>query len=239
MRIVVKRTPEELAAEAADIVLEELTVPGPANVGLAGGSTPAAAYRLIGKAPIEWDRVTLWLGDERWVPLDDRASNTRMARAELGAAAGARLLAPDVSLGDPEQSARAYETTLASVFASQGDAPGTVVLGLGSDGHTASLFPGTAALGAHDRSYVSNWVPALGAWRLTATVKLLAKARHVLFLVAGADKAPVVAEILDDSIAHPARLVAEGARHVTWLLDDAAASHLKSPPRRPEPPTRS
>ena len=236
MRVVVMETASSLAEEAARIVIDELSVPGPATVGLAGGSTPLATYRLLADAGIDWGRASLWLGDERWVPPDDPASNSRTAREALGPAAGRSLLAPEFGSAGPQAAARAYEESLIALFAGQGGVPDTVLLGLGADGHTASLFPGTAALETADRLFVANWVPALDAWRLTATIELLASARHLVFLVAGEPKASVVAGILDDGIAHPAREVAMRGRHVTWLLDAAAASRLRSRRPRREPP---
>jgi 6-phosphogluconolactonase len=232
MRVVVYPSPDDVAVAAAQIIEAELAVPGPATLGLAGGTTPLATYRNLSAAAVEWSRVTLWLGDERWVPTTDPASNSGMAMRELGGAAGVSLLAPAFRPGDPDGAARAYEGRLNQAFAEHGGAPDTVLLGIGSDGHTASLFPGTTALNAEDPGYVANWVPALQGWRLTATVGLLAASRHVVFIVTGGEKAAVVAEIVDDAIAHPARLVAEKARNVTWVLDAAAAAGLRSQRRR-------
>ena len=226
MRLIVRNTPDEVAATAAEKIRDELAVPGPATLGLAGGSTPAATYGLLSKAAIEWDRVTLWLGDERWVPAEHRDSNARMVREQLGAEAGSRLLVPDFDSGDPEAAATAYERDLIEAFAPTGGVPGTVLLGIGADGHTASLFPGTEALGIEDRLYVADYVESLDVWRLSATVSLLASAHHLVFLVTGNTKASVVAEILDGAVAHPARIVAERAAAVTWILDSAAASAL-------------
>ncbi len=97
---------------------------------------------------------------------------------------------------------------------------------MGDDGHTASLFSGTEALDVDRSAYVANWVPALGTWRLTATIPSLSSARHVVFLVVGASKADVLRRILVDGVPLPAGLVAEGAADVTWLLDREAAAEL-------------
>ena len=229
MRIIVRDTPANAAAVAAEVITSELSVPGPASLGLAGGRTPAPTYRLLASSGIDWETVTLWLGDERWVSPEHHDSNTLLARSELGPAAAASLLVPDVGLGRPEIAAAAYAALLAGAFTRSGGVPGTVVLGLGADGHTASLFPETAALAVTDSLYVANHVSAIDEWRLTATLPLLTAARHAIFLVTGIAKAAVLAEILDGSARYPARLVAEGAAAVTWVLDAAAASRLKSP----------
>ena len=216
-----------MAAAAAGIVQDELAVPGPANLGLAGGSTPAETYRELSRAEVDWGSVTLWMGDERWVPPNHPDSNARMARELLGGAAAEQLIAP-VFGDDPDSAASAYAAALEAAFASTASRPGTVLLGLGPDGHTASLFPGTAALDARERIFVANYVSGLGMWRLTATLPLLAAATHLLFVVTGRAKAAVVAEILDGAAPYPARTVVEAATGaVTWILDAAAASELR------------
>jgi 6-phosphogluconolactonase len=230
MRIIVAENPDAVAASVAALVTGELAVPGPATLGLSGGSTPAATYRELATADLDWDRITLWLGDERWVPPGHEASNAAMVHNTLGDAASRSLMIPNHALGDPAKAAAAYEAALREAFAATGDVPGTVLLGLGEDGHTASLFPGSAALSVEDRWYVANQVTADIGWRLTATLPLLAAARHVVFVVTGEAKARVVAEILDWAVAYPARRVADRAGTVTWVLDAAAASRLKGPP---------
>lgn len=227
MRIDVRSDPAAVAETAAELIREELAVPGPATLGLAGGSTPEATYDLLARRDVDWEQTTLWLGDERWVPPDDPESNTRMAREHLGEEAADRLLAPDYARGDPQRAAAEYEAELLTLFANAGGRPDTVLLGMGPDGHTASLFPDTEALEVEDRLYVAHYVPKLDSWRLSATISLLASARHLVYLVTGEAKADVVAEILDDAAPYPARLVAERAPEVTWILDEAAASSLR------------
>jgi 6-phosphogluconolactonase len=104
--------------------------------------------------------------------------------------------------------------------------PGLVVLGVGEDGHTASLFPGTAALEETRRGYVANWVPHLASWRLTATLPLLIAARRVMFLVSGAYKADIVAEALEGRSDLPAAVISRESRDAVWLLDRDAAARL-------------
>jgi 6-phosphogluconolactonase len=232
VRVIVEPDAAAVASTAAELVREELSIPGPATLGLAGGRTPAATYRLLAGGNIDWERIGLWLSDERWVPADHPDSNALMARQTLGPDAVNRLLVPAFDLGQPNKAAAAYGRELENTFAATGGVPGTVLLGIGADGHTASLFPGTAALTVEDRLYVANHVSRLGAWRLSATVPLLASARHLVFLATGGDKAEVVAEVLDKAVPYPARLVAERAAEVTWILDANAASGLAGVSRR-------
>jgi 6-phosphogluconolactonase len=125
---------------------------------------------------------------------------------------------------EPEESAAHYEATLRSLHPPDHD-PDLILLGIGPDGHTASLFPGTAALNVEKRWYVANHVTHLDAWRLTATLPFLHQAARVFFLVAGADKAATLTRIAAGED-FPATGVAAGAKDVTWLVDEAAASQL-------------
>ena len=222
MRIDVHATPEDLAEAAADHLAELLAV-APVTFGLAGGSTPAPTYQALSRRSLDWSRVTCWLPDERWVPPDDPASNALMARRQLIDHVPAQLIAPDTTLADPDESAAAYQRLLESEF---DDGPDLVLLGIGDDGHTASLFPGTEALEYKDAGYVANWVDRFGTWRLTATAPLLHHSDHLLFLVVGAAKAVTIRRILVDEEQLPARVVAEAASDVTWLLDAEAAALL-------------
>ena len=222
MRIDVHATAEDLAQAAADH-LAELLAASPLTFGLAGGSTPAPTYQALSRRSLDWSRVTCWLPDERWVPPDDPASNALMARRQLIDHVPAQLIAPDTTLADPGESAAAYQRLLESEF---DDGPNVVLLGIGDDGHTASLFLGTEALGYKNAGYVANWVDEFGTWRLTATAPLLHQSDHILFLVVGQGKAEAVRRILVDEEPLPARVVAEGAPDVTWLLDAEAATLL-------------
>ena len=221
---------EAAATKAAALLTEELSLPGPATLGLSGGSTPAATYRKLATADIDWEPITLWLGDERWVPRDSEDSNAGMVQRLLGDVPSRALVAPNYSLGDPEAAAAAYEVTLRNAFATTGGVPGTVLLGMGDDGHTASLFPGSPMLTIEDRVYVAGRVESKRQWRLTATLSLLGAARHVVFLVTGEAKARIVAEVIDWAAAYPARSVVDRANATTWILDAAAASRLKGSP---------
>jgi 6-phosphogluconolactonase len=222
MRIEIADSVEELAVVAADI-LAELLSGGPKTFGLAGGSTPRAAYRELRTRSVAWDQVTCWLPDERWVPPEDPGANALMARRELLDHVPARFLAPDTTLEDPNIAAEAYDLLLAAEL---DPVPDVVLLGMGDDGHTASLFPGTEALDVEDAGYVANWVPAFDTWRLTSTIPLLSSARQIVFLISGEAKADVLRRILVDEAPLPATHVAAGAPAVTWLLDRKSAAGL-------------
>ena len=215
--------PDSLASHAADVLAAELE--GTPNLALAGGSTPATTYRELAGRAIDWSGVDLWVGDERWVPPGDAASNAAMARRELGPVAARRVLAPPwADRLTPAQSAQAYEHLLRSRFGEGPLAPGIVLLGLGDDAHTASLFPGTAALDVTDRDYVANFVPQHGTWRLTLSLPAIHRADLVVFLVSGAGKGAALARVLSgDDEDLPARRVASGPQRTLWLVDEAAA----------------
>jgi 6-phosphogluconolactonase len=150
-----------------------------------------------------------------------------MARRELTDHVAATFLAPDTSLPDAEAAAAAYDRVLVPVLERGGEpTPDVVLLGMGPDGHTASLFPGTSALEVDEAGYVATWVQAQDTWRLTATAPLLRAARHLIFMVTGESKADMLRRILVDGEQLPAGLVAAGAADVTWLLDAAAAADL-------------
>ena len=185
-------------------------------------------YAELAARDVAWEDITMWLGDERWVAHDHPESNVGMVRAALVDAVNGHLLAPNHGIGDPHTAASAYETALASAFVDRGygKAPDVVLLGIGDDGHTASLFPGTVALESVHLGYVANWVESKEAWRLTATLPLLWSANELVFIVTGEGKAEVLKEMLIDGIAHPAQRAAENAVAVTWFIDTAAAALL-------------
>jgi 6-phosphogluconolactonase len=204
---------------------------------LAGGSTPEHLYRLLGSPPyserLEAAHLHLFFGDERCVPPEHAESNYRMVAGSLLAG----LSVPPENVHrmpaelPPEQAAERYELELERHFALQVGAAfprfDLVLLGMGADGHTASLFPGTAALTETRRWVVANAVPALGTTRLTLTLPVLDAAAHVLFLVAGADKAERMKEVLTgEGTDLPARRVRPARGEIEWLLDTSAASRL-------------
>jgi len=218
MSIRILQSRDAIARQGADLVTEYILSAAAPSLGLAGGSTPAGLYRELTTRDLPWDSVTCWLGDERWVPVDHPDSNTAMVRNLLTGPTRVRFVAPDTSLATPQEAAAAYTDIL--------PAPGLVLLGIGDDGHTASLFPHTEGLRDTHDAYIANWVDQKDTWRLTATFSRLDRADHVVFLVAGAGKADRIKEIIDHNVAHPAQRVAARAQRVTWLLDEAAAGLL-------------
>jgi 6-phosphogluconolactonase len=210
---------------------------GACSIALSGGSTPRRLFDELarrGRAAAPWPTITLWWGDERTVPPDHADSNYGMARAHLIVPLGldpARVHRMAGEHAEPATAASAYERTL---VAELGSPPvfDLVLLGMGPDGHTASLFPGSRALAERERHVVANVVtsPLVGgtATRLTLTAPVLSAARHVRFLVAGADKAHTLAAVLHGPRGtYPAQLV-EGP-DVVWLVDRAAVTELEDP----------
>ena len=192
--------PEAVAREGAQCIARAaeaaLARSGRFTLALSGGRTPRALHAHLLAEPVDWGRTVVFFGDERCVAPDHPDSNFRMAKETLldhmpwPPAAVLRMEGER----PPEEAARRYEQALRSLFP---DAvfphPDLVVLGMGADGHTASLFPGTTALQEKTRWVVANHVPQLDAFRLTLTVPVLQSAAELLFLVTGQDKAPVFA----------------------------------------------
>jgi len=224
MEAMVHETPEEVAEAAARRVADLLaTSTDRFSFGLAGGSTPEATYKELRGRASGWDRVDAWLSDERWVPPDHARSNGRMAASALFDHVDAVFHRPKWNeLIEPEDSAAHYEAQLRSIHG--GGPPDVVLLGVGEDGHTASLFPGTPALSEPGRWYVANHVPSLDENRLTATFTLLWRARLLIVLAVGVSKAPAVRASFEGTT--PAGRLGDGRAEVEWYLDRDAASLL-------------
>lgn len=224
MDLVVYDTPETVAVGAAQRIAELLTGSDERfSFGLAGGSTPVATYEALRGRGTGWERVDSWLSDERWVPEDDARSNGRMASETLMSHLPARFERPRWSeFMEPADSAAHYEAALRSMHHER--RPDVVLLGMGEDGHTASLFPGSTALDETQRWYVANEIPDTGEPRLTATYPFLWRSQRLLVITAGKQKAPA----LRDSFAGttPAGRIGDGDAEVEWHVDTAAASLL-------------
>jgi 6-phosphogluconolactonase len=209
---------------------------------LSGGSTPKRMYQLLAEpewaSKVDWPKVHLFWGDERAVPPDHPDSNYGMAKAALlDKLPGPGPQVHRMEAEQLEQRAGAaaldsYRSAIATVFgvARDGDPPSfdLILLGMGPDGHTASLFPHTTALGQPKRWVVGNFVPKFNAMRMTFTATLINRAAEVLFLVAGADKAAVLAEVLEgppDPDRLPSQLIKPAGR-LRWFVDAAAAADL-------------
>ena len=247
-RVVVAADAAALTVAAAGhlrrAIAEAIAARGACWIALAGGRTPRAVYERLAEAgtpAIDWSRVHAAFGDERVVPPDHADSNYAMARAVLFARVplpSAQIHRVEGERADAAGAADAYAATLSRAFSL---APGAwpvfdvVLLGVGPDGHTASLFPHTPALDVVDRLTAAAIAPAPPTARVTLTYPVLNAAREVVILVNGADKAHAVARAFDDGVAVaacPVRGVRPAAGRLTWHLDAAAASNLSDMPRR-------
>jgi len=220
---------EEVARRAEAVVAAR----GRFTLALSGGSTPRALYALLAdpEAPwrsrVPWSRVHVFFGDERNVPPDHPDSNYRMAREALLAHVPVGSVHRMQGERPAAEAAELYEADLRHEFGAAGvPALDLALLGLGADGHTASLFPGSPVLEERTRWVAAPFVPHLDAHRITLTVPVLERARAVLFLVSGADKASALARLLSpppgELLVPAARLHPEGDRLV--LADEAAAA---------------
>ncbi len=241
--VTVLRDHDALAAAAADhvvnVVSRLLGREERAHVALAGGSTPRAMNALLTAPPrrdaVDWTRVVFWFGDERCVPPADAQSNYGMNRETLLDPLGIRRENVHRMRGedDPSAAAADYDAILQREL---GEAPrlDLVLLGMGPDGHTASLFPGTiGAIDKHKRC-IAHYVPQLSTWRITLTPRTINAARHVAITAGGPEKADALHGVLDgpkQTDVYPSQLVHPNGE-LRWFVDAAAASRLQ-----PRPPS--
>jgi len=224
MELIVHDSPgavaEAASARIADLISTSKTR---FSLGLAGGSTPEATYKALRGRAAGWAQVDAWLSDERWVPPDHERSNGRLAAEAILDHVDANFLRPTLSESMmPEDTAAYYEAELRSIHMDR--PPDLVMLGLGEDGHTASLFPDTQAIAERQRWFVANHVPQLGEDRLTATFPLLWSARLLMVVVVGANKAVALKSSFEKKT--PAGRLDEGNAEVEWYVDRDAASLL-------------
>ncbi|HEX2690399.1 MAG TPA: 6-phosphogluconolactonase [Kofleriaceae bacterium] len=227
------------AEELMAIVRAAVVHRGTCSIALSGGSTPKRLFQLLaqaGRDALPWEHVDLWWGDERTVPPDHADSNYRMTHETLIDPLG--LAASHVhriagELPDHDAAARAYERALVAAL---GSPPifDLVMLGMGPDGHCASLFPGSPALGETARWVVANPVTSPlvhgSTTRITLTAPALNAARHIRFYVGGADKAATLAHVLEgerDPVRYPSQLIAPHDGELVWFVDTAAAAALR------------
>jgi 6-phosphogluconolactonase len=231
------RLAHEAATEFARLATDSVQDKNLFTVALSGGSTPKTLYSLLADEPwrseLPWPQMHFFWSDERHVPPNHPDSNYRMTDEALLS----KVPVPPENIhrirgdeSDPAKAAAAYERELQSSFHLRaGELPkfDLVLLGLGADGHTASLFPGTAALHEHDRLVVANWVEKLNAWRLTMTLPVLNNAANVIFLVSGPEKASILRAVLSSDRAepYPAQLIQPTVGNVLWLVSREADRH--------------
>jgi 6-phosphogluconolactonase len=228
-------TPPLVAEEAANRIMaqaaEFMALQERFSIVLSGGSTPKTLYELLAspayRDQIDWTRVHVYFGDERCVPPDHPDSNYRMASEALLSHVpipGDNVYRMRGEI-DPEAAATEYGQLLKERFGDAG--PDLVLLGMGDDGHTLSLFPGTTALQETRHRCVSNFVQKLNVWRITLTAPFVNRAAQILVLVAGAGKASRVQEVLEGEKApqrNPIQLIDPASGRITWLLDAEAAA---------------
>jgi 6-phosphogluconolactonase len=233
---IAKRAAQEFVQAASAAVRER----GTFNVSLAGGSTPKALYSLLVNDPtlrsqVPWDKTHLFFGDERHVPPDHPDSNFRMATEAMISKSPLKpeqLTRIKGEYPDAEQAALEYEKTLREYFKlKDGEYPrfDLLLAGMGNEGHTLSLFPGTRGLHADGRIVVSNWVGKLYTERITLTAPAASNAAEIIFMVTGADKALALKSVLEGRYEPeqlPAQLLQPRKGKLLWLVDAAAGSML-------------
>jgi 6-phosphogluconolactonase len=193
---------------------------GTFSLALSGGNTPKPVFEALAKRPLDWSKVIITFGDERCVPPDDEQSNYLMARRTILdaipiPAENVLRMKGDI---DPATAAKEYEAELAARAGCDIFRHDLILLGMGPDGHTASLFPGTPALTETKRLVVENWVPKMSMWRITFTYPLLDAARHVCFLVNSAGKDDILNEVFSGTSDYPCAAVSPTDGKLTWLL---------------------
>ena len=237
---------EHWVAGVADFIVglaaETIAERGRFTLALSGGNTPRSVYARLATPDyldrIDWSRVLVFFGDERCVPPEDPRSNYHMARSALfdhvplPAANIHRIRGED----EPDQAAAAYAAELQDTFGGDAVAGGPppdgfdlILLGLGSNGHTASLFPGLAVVTESVHWVMAQYVEVVSTWRVTLTPVVINAAHHVAFLVAGAEKAEIMQKVLEgphQPVVLPAQIIRPARGELRWLVDAAAAANL-------------
>jgi 6-phosphogluconolactonase len=208
------------------------------SIALSGGSTPRDLHLRLSTSPlkdqVDWAHVHVFFGDERCVPPEDAQSNYRMADETLLS----RVPIPRDQVHrmrgelEPDNAAQEYEAELKQFFANEPPRLDVILLGMGDNGHTASLFPGLTAVHEQQRWVMAEYVAEVAMWRITLTPAVLNLGRAVIFLVAGSAKAEMLRQVLEGPYApdeRPAQIVRPSPGEVTWLVDEAAAAKLTPP----------
>ena len=239
MSLIVLADAEAVARAGADRFVETarhaIAERGRFRVAVSGGSTPKAVYPLLVSPPrvdqVDWGRVEFFWGDERAVPPDHPDSNFGVAYhlliSQLPAVRRDAMHRMPAELPNLDAAALAYEADLRLAFGVRdAEVPrfDLVWLGMGPDGHTASLFPSSDGLAVSDRLVIANWAPGPQAWRMTLTFPVLNAAREAVFIVTGGDKAGALASVMSGESDLPAARVR--AEQTDWLVDAAAAGEL-------------
>jgi 6-phosphogluconolactonase len=236
----ISNTPIELAQAASDHFIQQakdaIQARGLFSVALSGGSTPKAMFECLAvpktAAQLDWEKICVFWGDERCVPPENADSNYRMASETLLE----KIPIPPQNIYrisgemEPGEGALLYEHLLRNHFWDKSYFD-LILLGLGSDGHTASLFPGTAAIHEEQRWVIAHWIAKLATWRISLTAPIINLARQVTFLAAGENKAQVLAAVTQGPYQPevlPSQIVQPTSGNLTWYIDSAAAKHLST-----------
>lgn len=219
---------------------EAIATDGRFSIALSGGSTPKAIFEFLasdhaaGGCPVNWEKVHVFFGDERCVPADHAESNYRMAFDALLSKVPippSQVYRIQTGLGETAAAERCMADLRAVCWSPAGTVPhlDLVMLGMGNDGHTASLFPETSALNEECAWVVANWVPKLSTHRITFTYPLINAAKEVLFIAGGAEKATMLRNVLrgdPTGQSYPSQKVKPVNGKLTWMVDEAAAASL-------------
>ncbi|MGB0909169.1 MAG: 6-phosphogluconolactonase [Nitrospirales bacterium] len=236
--------PQQIFTNAAEkfchLTEDAILRTGRMTVALAGGSTPKALYSLLAAEPyrskVDWQKIHFFWGDERHVSPNHQESNYLMAQESLlsqVSVISSQIYRIQGEMSSAEAAANAYEEVLQRVFVPiSGEVPvfDLILLGMGPDGHTASLFPGTKAVHESSRWVVAPWVEKFQTYRITLTPVVLNQARHVMFMVSGEDKAAALHAVLEgpsQADQYPSQVVNPVSGELLWLVDESAASLLQ------------
>jgi 6-phosphogluconolactonase len=223
-----------VASQLLELVHQTLAERGTCSLALAGGGTPRGAYELLAERRVEWEGVEFFWGDERSVPPEHPASNYRMAMESFLSRVNVRPAAIHRILGEAGSptAAALYATELRRCLGQPIPRLDLILLGIGSDGHTASLFPDTPNILGESELAVATTSPIPPRDRVSLTLRTINAARHVMFIVAGGEKASILARIFEarrgqTDRALPASLVRPMDGTLTWMLDHDAASQIR------------
>ncbi|WP_181308551.1 6-phosphogluconolactonase [Rufibacter sp. XAAS-G3-1] len=240
--IQVYKTPAELSKAAANIFVqaaqEAVQEHGRFNVALTGGSSPEQLYKLLARPPyrelVPWEQTFVFWGDERWVPLTDDRSNAKMAFDTLlhHVPISGNHIFPMYGEQAPDVFALDFEKRLLNHFGSSTPQFDLILLGMGDDGHTASLFPGTAVLQETERWVQAYYLEPQSMYRITFTAPCLNQAKKIVFMTFGEKKADALHQVLEGAPnpeKYPSQLIQPVHGETLWLVDEAAASRLSGP----------
>ncbi|WP_420149235.1 6-phosphogluconolactonase [Spirosoma sp.] len=239
MQLIVKKNPTELAKAAADLITKRikdtLKTKDRFTIALSGGSTPKALHELLAKPPylqqIPWAQLHIFWGDERYVPIDDEQSNAGMAYDTLLG----HVYTPEDQIHvwrtdlEPEAAAADYDRILHDYFGDTGPTFDLVLLGMGDDGHTLSLFPGTEVVHEQTAWTKAYFLQQQDMYRLTLTAPVTNRATCIVFLVAGPKKAEPLKEVLEGAFnpdKYPSQMIKPDHGELIWLVDEKAAADL-------------